>query len=69
MLTCRVDILSVLDPVPSVVIFIDCMDFDTVFVSNVADRGLVVFGSVRFKLPTLSIKERFVDPWFCVDLA
>lgn len=69
MLTCRVDILSVLDPGPSVVvIFIDCMDFDTVFVSNVADRGLAVFGSGRFKLPILSIK-RFVDPWFCVDLA
>lgn len=68
MLTCRVDILSVLDPAPSVVIFIDCMDFDTVFVSNVADRGLAVFGSARFKVPTLSIK-RFVDSWFCVDLA
>lgn len=50
-------------------VFTDCMDFETVFASSVADRGLVVFGRARFKLPTLSIKERFVGPWLCVDLA
>lgn len=47
----------------------DCVDLDTVFVSVVADSGLPVFGSVRLKLPTLSIKERFVEPWLCADLA
>lgn len=66
------DILSVPDPdpIPSLtVVFTDCMDFDTVFASSVADSGLVAFGRARFKLPTLSIKERFVGPWLCVDLA
>lgn len=55
------------DPSTAAASFAGCMDFDTVFVSSVADTGLL--GSVRFKLPTLSIKERFVGPWLCVDLA
>lgn len=67
-LSCSVDILSVPGPAPSgAASFADCMVFDTVFVSRVADSGLL--GSVRFKLPTLSIKERFVGPWLCVVLA
>lgn len=57
------------DPVASVALFTNCMDFDTVFASSAADSGLAVFGRFLFKLPTLSIKERFAGPWLCVDLA
>lgn len=69
-LTCRVDILSVPDPVASMEdAFKIFVDFDTLEpASGVVNNGFVL-GKLRFKLPTLSCKGRCADPLASADIA
>jgi len=66
-----VDILSVPDAEASLDdVFKILVDFDTPMCESGADDGIgFALERLRFKLPTLSSKERCADPLASVDLA